>query len=366
MSEMKRQDKLYAAALISIPGLGGKSIRGLMKVYGSARSIWEASCHDWPHHVQLPRTAVAAMEKYKKQYDWDESVKRLHRHQTRVVTLWDDEYPLLLSQTFNPPPVLFYQGDFSLSPKIMAVVGSRKATAYGLSAARDLSGDMARNGIVVVSGGARGIDTRAHRGALSAQGKTIAVVANGLDTCYPPENSRLFQEIVDAGGAVVSEFPFGVRPLPQHFPARNRIIAGLARGVVVIEAAVRSGSLITADFALEEGRDVFAVPGSIYSAMSKGTNSLLQKGAALLTGVQDILDEYAWGAEKREQTKVLTALTLEESAILSIMPKDEVLSVEDIIGRTGLTASAVTTSILQLQLQGLVEDSGNGMYIRRA
>ncbi|MCH4188030.1 MAG: DNA-processing protein DprA [Megasphaera sp.] len=358
------QERLYAAALISMPHIGNKTLRALVETYGSAAAVWQAPCQEWCCAAPLA-AHVPELERWRKQYDWDTAVHLLERHQAQLVTLWEAAYPESLRQTFNPPVVLFYKGALTGLAKAVAVVGSRKATAYGLNAAQSLSGDMARNGITVVSGGARGIDTRAHEGALLAQGKTIAVVANGLDHTYPRENRQLFDHIVCQGGAIISEFPFGVAPLPQHFPARNRIIAGLARGVVVIEAASKSGSLITADFALEEGRDVFAVPGSIYSPLSKGTNELLRKGAIALTGIQDILDEYDWRRRRKKTAAPLLSLTLEESAVLAVISKDAAVSVEEVIVRTGLAASSVGTALLQLQLKDLIRDMGSCMYIQR-
>jgi DNA processing protein len=358
-------ERIYAAALVSIPGLGSASIRNLITVYGSAAAVWEADSSEWIQHIRLSDKKSPAMETYKKTYDWDYAVFALERHAIQIRLFTEETYPAYLRQTFNPPAVLFYQGEVGVQDQTIAIVGARKATAYGCNAARSLGADMARNGIVVVSGGARGIDTQAHRGALLAQGRTLAVVANGLDISYPPENKRLFQEIRAGGGAVVTEFPLGTRPLPQHFPARNRIIAGLSRGVAVIEAALKSGSLITADFALEEGRDVFAVPGSIFSDRSKGTNNLLRKGAIVLTGVQDVLDEYQWGGPMKKKEKSMIPLTLDEAAILSHIPKDEAISAEKIISRSGTAAAVVNSIVLQLQLKGIVEDRGNSMYVQK-
>lgn len=359
------QERLYAAALISIPHVGHKTLRALVETYGSAKAAWHAPCQEWICIAPIKPAYVSEIERCRKQYDWDAVVHQLECHRVRLTALWDADYPEFLRQTFNPPAVLFYKGTLSGLTKTVAVVGARKATAYGLNAAQSLSADMARNGITVVSGGARGIDTRAHEGALLARGKTIAVVANGLDQSYPRENKRLFDDIVCQGGAIISEFPFGVAPLPQHFPARNRIIAGLARCVVVIEAAKKSGSLITADFALEEGRDVFAVPGSIYSSMSQGTNELLRKGAIALTQIQDILDEYEWSCRRKKKNVPLLSLTLDESTVLSAISKDDSVSIEDIIVRTGLTASIVGAVLLQLQLKDIISDIGNSMYIQR-
>ena len=222
-----------------------------------------------------------------------------------------------------------------------------------------------RHDIQPRGGGARGIDTKAHLGALAGKGITCAVVANGLDTAYPPENKALFADIIEKGGSVVSEYAFGVRPLAMNFPARNRIIAGLCRCVVVTEAALRSGSLITADFALEEGRDVFAVPGSIYSEMSKGTNALLRKGAIALTGIEDILSEYGWDAEEMKQSPPPFSLTLLEEAVLEALPCDQPVSQDELVVKTKLPPSQLSPLLLKLQLYGLIEEAGGTSYVKK-
>jgi DNA processing protein len=201
----------------------------------------------------------------------------------------DEEYPEPLREINSPPNPLYIEGCFTQQPMI-AIVGSRRATRYGLDIARGLAAGLAAVGITVVSGLARGIDAAAHRGALEGNGKTVAVLAAGLDPVYPPEHAELAKEIVESGGALVSEMPSGTAPLPGRFPVRNRIISGLSKGVIVVEAAQQSGALITARMALDEGRDVMAVPGSIYNPYAAGTHDLLKKGAALVTSVDDVLN----------------------------------------------------------------------------
>jgi DNA processing protein len=207
----------------------------------------------------------------------------------KQLRLSHEEYPELLREINSPPDPLYLEGCLTEQPMI-AIVGSRRASRYGLDIARTLAADLAQAGITVVSGLARGIDAAAHRGALAGRGKTVAVLAAGLDPVYPPEHADLAREIVEHGGGLVSELPCGTAPLPGRFPVRNRIISGLSKGVIVVEAAQRSGALITARMALDEGRDVMAVPGSIHNPYTAGTHDLLKKGAALVTSLDDVLN----------------------------------------------------------------------------
>lgn len=359
-------ERLYTAALLSIPQLGSRNIRALVALFGSAKTVWETPASILQEAAGLSVKTTASIKTYRPDYDWDKQLHYLQTYQVQLVSLWEDTYPAALQQTFNPPVVLYYRGQLPQTDRTAAVVGARKATPYGLNVSQTIAADMARHQITVVSGGAKGIDTKAHQGALAAKGKTIAVIANGLDIAYPRENKRLFTEIVDAGGAVMSEYPFGMSPLSINFPARNRIIAGLCRCTVVIEAALRSGSLITADFALEEGRDVFAVPGSIYSAMSKGTHELIRKGAGILTQVEDILQEYGWDRAKKVPVSQPTyTLTLEESAVLNAISYDEAISREMLTVKTKLMPAQLSPIILKLQLQGLIEEINTSLIRKK-
>lgn len=358
-------ERLYTAALLAIPELGSRSIRALVALFGSAKTVWETPASTLQEAAGLSAKTTQSIQHYRPDYDWDKQLHCLQAYQVHLVSLWEDSYPAALQQTFNPPVILYYRGQIPQTNRTAAIVGARKATPYGLNVSQTIAADMARHQITVVSGGARGIDTKAHQGALSAKGKTIAVIANGLDIAYPSENKRLFAEIADTGGAVISEYPFGMRPLAVNFPARNRIIAGLCRCTVVVEAALRSGSLITADFALEEGRDIFAVPGSIYSTMSKGTHELIRKGAIILTQVEDILQEYGWDQTKKAHASKQTyTLTLEESAVLNALSYDEAMSREILTIKTKFTPSQLSPIILKLQLQGFVEEINNA-WIRK-
>jgi DNA processing protein len=250
----------------------------------------------------------------------------------------------------------------------VAIVGSRRATAYGLRTAERLAGDLAARGVTVVSGLARGVDTAAHRGALDVRGRTLAVLGSGIDRVYPPENRGLARQVTGAGG-VVSQFPMGTPPLPQHFPVRNRVIAGLTLGTVVVEAAERSGALITARLAAEMGREVYAVPGNVSSPVSQGTNDLLRDGASFARGWEDVVAELApaWrAAVKAVPAPAPDAMAVAADAgggVLSLLGDDPV-AIDRVIERSGLAAGTVAASLTELELRGLVKKLPGLRYVR--
>lgn len=269
----------------------------------------------------------------------------------------DPAYPPLVAELHDPPASLFVRGDVgALCRPSVAVVGARSCSAYGAQAARSVARDLAAAGLVVVSGLARGVDGEAHRGALEGGGKTVAVLGCGIDRDYPRSHAELARRIVGAG-AVVSEYPAGVEPAPWRFPARNRIIAGLALATVVVEARERSGALITADFALELGRDVFAVPGEITSSLSAGTNDLLRQGAAPLTAVRDVLD--VLGIEPAPPRSA--ASVSEAAAAVLALLREGALAADDVTRAGGLSSGEVAAALVELELAGLVTQA-DGVY----
>lgn len=355
---------IYAAALSGMAKLGAKRIRGLVTYFGSAEKVWRASTADILEAEVLSSAMAAKLYDYTHSTDLDRLARELREKNVSVLTWQEEGYPPLLKETANPPAVLFYRGAKPVWEKTIAIVGARKATAYGVNAAKAIAEGLGREGVTIVSGGARGIDTIAHEGCLLGGAPTAAVLACGLDVTYPPENRNLFQKICDAGGTLLSEYPLGTEPLGRQFPARNRIIAGMTRGVVVTEAAMRSGSLITADFALEEGRDVFSVPGSIWSAMSKGTNHLIRNGAICATGAGDILSEYGWNEEKTEESKKIKTeeLTLEEEMVYRFCCTGDTVSGEDLLVQSGFTVPKLTMICLSLTMKGYIREAGAGLY----
>jgi DNA processing protein len=278
---------------------------------------------------------------------------------------FDERYPALLACTPDPPPVLWVRGDpFVLGQPAVAIVGSRAATPYALQVATRLAAELAERGVVVVSGLARGVDSSAHVGCLDAGGRTVAVLGSGLDCVYPPEHAKLALRIAHQDGVVVSELGPGAPPLAEHFPLRNRIISGLSLGVLVVEASEKSGSLITARCALEQGRDVLAVPGSVLTGRNRGSHALLKDGAKIVETADDILEELGWPtADAVESDKNSKSLSTEP--LLANMQPGEVYSLEELVETTGMRASRLLTRLTELELLGHVSPAGGGRYARR-
>lgn len=344
-----------------VPGLGAVGFRKLVETFGSATEALRAGRKELQQVAGLRPEAIQAITTAPPQQQAERELKRIGQLGISLICFAEPEYPALLANIYNPPMVLFVKGDPGLLLKPgVAVVGSRAATSYGVKIARELSGQLAARGLVVVSGLALGIDTAAHAGALAAGGETVAVLGCGLDVVYPKSNERLAAEI-SKGGALVSEYPLGIQPDAFRFPARNRIISGLSRGVLVVEAAQRSGSLITARLAMDEGREVFAIPGRVDSVKSTGTHRLLQEGAKLVGSVDDILDELGWQtaspgvvSETGQPQLSPSALSADEASILQLLdvyPKH----IDTIITQAGLSAAKVSEILLLLELHGLIE-----------
>jgi len=285
------EDKLYWLALSLVQGVGAILFKRLVEAFGSPRSVFEASPAALQQIPGVGSKTAYHINRFLKTDTLRKQLQLIEKHRVQIVTFNEEAYPELLRTIFDPPPVLYVKGTLSEKDRLaVAVVGSRKSSTYGRSTAEKMGADLAAKGITVVSGLARGIDSFAHRGALKGSGRTIAVLGNGVDQIYPIENRSLYEEVVEKG-AVISEFPMGTPPDRKNFPVRNRIISGLSLGIVVVEAGDRSGALITADQALEQGREVFAIPGNISSYTSRGTHRLIKQGAKLVETVEDILEE---------------------------------------------------------------------------
>ncbi len=354
----------YAAALAGCPRLGSKHMRELIEYFHIPENVWKASDDDIRQSQLLKGKTLESFFSWRHETEPDRIEEEMYQKGVRSVTFEEEDYPYLLRNTINPPAVLFYKGTLPADEKMMAIVGSRKATSYGIQTAGNFASGLAAEGVTIVSGGARGIDSAAHRGALRSHGKTVVVAAFGLDRVYPPENRNLFAQIIEEGGALISEYPLGTPPLGRQFPARNRIIAGLCRGVIVVEAAERSGSLITSDFALEEGRDVFSVPGSIYIPSCAGTNQLIRNGAICCTSFENVLAEYGWNKKEEKKEKIyLEQLTLQEELVYRFCCTENEVTAEEIIQQSGLSVVTVTMVLLQLQLKGYIKETGPGRYM---
>lgn len=353
-------DRIYVAALQKIPGIGNARIKKLMAFFGDAQQAWQAKPSDLACCKILDEPTCRTFLMLRAKLDIVKIANQWERQGISLCREGDACYPALLQNIFDPPVLLYYIGNLPMSKQLIAVVGARKSSVYGRNAAHMFGSELASVGVCVVSGAARGIDTAAHKGALD-KGTTIAVLGCGVDVSYPPENRQLLGQIATRGGAVLSEYPPGTAPHPAFFPARNRIISGLSKGVVVVEAAERSGALITAEQALDEGRDVFAVPGSIFSDSSKGVHRLIKQGAKLVDNVNDILEEYDWG---RHAGPPAVQLSAEESAVYGKMDFEQPVSLEELAVTTRLPVSTISYLLLQLELRGLVTAQGACCYIR--
>ncbi|MDK2798592.1 MAG: processing protein [Clostridiales bacterium] len=355
-------DKLkYWLWLTNLSGIGSIKITKALKVFESPEQIWNATkldlkCADMLSEQDIYSYTNKSLDKAEK------ILSDLEKLGIEAITFKDPRYPQELKNIYDPPYVLYVKGNLPPCDAIcISIVGSRKASLYGQNVAEKLSYQLAEKGITVVSGMARGIDTSAHKGALKAGKKTIAVLGCGVDIVYPKENTKLMEYIIN-NGAVISEFPPGTYPKPGNFPARNRIISGLAYGTVVVEAGERSGSLITADFALEQGRDVFAVPGNIDNYNSIGTNNLIKQGAKMVTCVEDVLEELPINNIELCNTNngitkindsVYLDLSNEEKIIISHLSTTPI-HIDELCRKLGYSMQKINSILTLLEVKGLV------------
>jgi DNA processing protein len=345
-----------------VKGIGPVKFRRLPDHFGDPQAAWQAS-HAGLAAAGLDRRAIENLHAVRSGGQLDAALRAIEQAGAQVLTWDDDRYPRNLRSIPQPPPVLYVLGTLAPADEwSVAVVGTRRASAYGREAARDLAAGLAANGVTVVSGLARGIDVVAHRAALEAGGRTLAVLGSGVDVVYPPEHQALADAITRAG-ALVSDYPMGTAPESGNFPPRNRLISGLSKGVIVVEAGEVSGALITADFAAEQGRDVFAVPGSILAHSARGTNRLIQQGAKLVAGVSDVLEELnlALVNEQRTARAVLPA-DATEARLLACLSAEPV-HIDDIGAQVGLPMSQVSGALALMELKGLVRQIGSMNYI---
>lgn len=367
------EEREALAVLNMVNGVGPVRARQLIGHFGDAATILKSSRSQLLAVHGIGEETATAIAGWEKSTDLGAELRRLEEFGCRLVIQSDPEYPAMLKQIYDPPLVLYVKG--TLLPKdknAVAMVGSRMTTHYGIEVARKLSYQLAYLGVTVVSGGARGIDTAAHQGALAAMGRTLAVLGTGINLVAPPENLKLFEQIT-ASGALITQFPFNRPGDRQSFPIRNRIVAGMTLGTVVVEANMSSGALITSNFATEYGRQVFAVPGRIDSPRSKGCHDLIKKGAKLCEGAEDILSEFEYlfppsnRAPSPGETGVLPALELSESEnqVYKTLGTEEI-SIDDVISRTSLPVSAVSVALLSLEMKRLVRQLPGRMFLRNS
>ncbi len=361
---MDEVERTYWIAFSRIPRIGRVRTSQLEEHFGSLAAAWAAT----PGELKaagLDSGSLAAVAAARGRIDPARQLDDLAAHDVRALTWHDNEYPRLLREVYDRPPVLFVRG--TLLPEddwAVAVVGTRRVSVYGRQAAEDMARGLAASRVTVVSGLARGVDAIAHRAAIDAGGRTIAVLACGLDMVYPPEHKRLAEQIMEQG-ALISDYPPRTQPRSEFFPRRNRILSGISLGVLIVEGDVKSGAMITARQALDQNREVFAVPGSIYSPNSRGTNKLIQDGEAKLTlDVQDVLVELnlTMAAQQMEMTELLPADET-ESVLLRLLGA-EPLHVDEIRCQSGLPIASVTSTLAMLELKGTVRQVGQMNYVR--
>ncbi len=358
-------------ALNMVEHVGPVRVRQLLEYFGDPAAILRANKRELMQVHGIGEDTAESIAGWEKSVRLDDELKRITDFGCRIVIQDDPEYPELLKQIYDPPMVLYVKG--ALLPKdknAVALVGSRMTTPYGIEAARKLAYQLAYLGVTVISGGARGIDSAAHQGALSAKGRTLAILGTGINIVWPAENKELFDRIA-SNGAVVTQFPFNRPGDKQSFPIRNRIVAGMTLGTVVVEANMSSGALITANFATEYGRQVFAVPGRIDSPRSKGCHDLIKKGAKLCEGVEDILSEfeYLFPPSNRPpspaETGVLPALELSvnEQSVYDALSQEEI-TVDEVIRRSGLPPSAASVVLLSLEMKRMIRQLPGKLFVR--
>ncbi|MCA9972511.1 MAG: DNA-processing protein DprA [Anaerolineales bacterium] len=357
-------DPKYWLGFNLVKGIGPAKVQSLLDYFGSLSNAWHAN-QTQLEKLGFDRRAIKSFFTARAELDLDAAMRQLESAGFRMLTWASADYPAYLREVPAAPPVIFMAGELLEADRLaVAVVGTRRLTSYGRQVTRDLVTGLVQNGVTVVSGLARGIDAVAHKMALELGGRTIAVLGSGLDQIYPAENRHLVPQIQAGRGAVLTEYALGTKPEARNFPPRNRIISGLSLGIVVVEADVRSGALITVRFALEQGREVFAVPGNINSPASRGTNELIQQGAKLVTSVEDILEELNLSMVTA-QTAVQLALpeTAEEVALLANLSRQPT-HVDDLARLTGLPTSTLNSTLTLMELKGMVQQVGRMNFVR--
>ena len=357
------RDVRYWIGFNRVYGIGPAKVRALIDHFGDLEPAWLAQPADLKA-AGLDRRSIENLLAARQSIDLDREVERVHQAGAQIIR-WDDaDYPPLLRSLPDSPPVLYVTGQLTPADRewTVAIVGTRKASAYGRQVAETLAEALARNGITIVSGLARGIDAVAHESALKAGGRSLGVLACGIDQVYPFEHKRLVERLIEHG-AVLSETPVGSPPEGGNFPARNRIISGLSLGVIVVEAGETSGALITADRALEQGREVFAVPGNIFARTSLGTNRLLKEGATLVTSAEDVLEALNLKmVVAQSEARAVIPEDATEARLLSMLSADPV-HVDQIVRESGLPVAQVSSALAMMELKGLVRQVAGMQYV---
>jgi DNA processing protein len=357
-------DLKYWLGFNLVKGIGPTKLQALLEFYKDVGAAWHATERDL-ERLGLDRRAIATFMETRAETDLDEYLKRVEDAGVSVLTWESENYPRYLLEVPAPPPVLYVAGDIVETDQwAVAVVGTRRLTVYGKQMVRELVTGLVRNNVTIVSGLARGIDGIAHKTAVELGGRTLAVLGSGLDCLYPPEHRGLARRIIKEGrGAIISDYPLGTQPEAKNFPPRNRIISGLSLGVVVIEAGEKSGALITANFALEQNRDVFAVPGNVNSRASAGTNRLIQQGAKLVMSVEDIQDELNLTMAPQQMVVQMAMPESKEEAALLKHLSPQPAHVDELCRASGMSSAEVSSTLAIMELKGMVQQVGGMRYV---
>lgn len=393
-------DTIYIAGLQSLYNVGATHVRRFIEDFGSPYDAWQAvkKVENLKPYAHIPTADKRAIASSAKDEKLDYIIHKIDEYKMDFTTFLDKDFPSILNHIYNPPAILFMRGNRALLDKRLnriALVGARRCSLYGRNVARMLGKELGKYSTIIVSGGARGIDAHGHEGLLASLGYGIVVMGCGLDIAYPRENTKLFDRILQNNGLLVSEYPPGTPPSAKHFPARNRIISGLSRGVIVVEAKASSGSLITADMAVSEGRDVFVVPCNLLDHTADGNKFLMRNGAFVLTGYEDIVKEYhltlrdMFSTEERlsppnkkdtmsvkdsnqignhgqgvdTQGLSMLSFNMDKSLILSEIPHDRCITVSDILKATSIPLQQLQPVLLELEMEGAIENHPPRGYI---
>lgn len=358
MSDLK-----YWLGFNLVKGIGAAKAQALLGQFGDPAAAWQASEAELLR-IGFDQRAIQSFLEARASLDLDKALARVEAAGIKLLTWNSPDYPRYLREIANPPPLLYLRGELSPADQwAVAIVGTRRLTTYGRQVTQELAAGLARNGVTIVSGLARGIDSIAHKAALEAGGRTLAVLGSGLDCLYPAENRSLAEKIQAGQGAILTEYALGVQPEARNFPPRNRIISGLSLGVVVVEAGLTSGALITAAFALEQDREVFAVPGNVHSPASQGANRLIQRGAKLVTKVEDVLEELNLGLVPEQTAAQMTLPESAEEALLLEHLSGQPVHVDELSQSAGLPTALVSSTLTLMELKGMVRQVGGMNYV---
>lgn len=355
----------YWVAYSRIQKIGPVNFKKLIDFFVDMERAWQAN-YQQLKMAGLDENLVNEIIIRRQEINPDEEMELMEKENIQAVTLQDNDYPANLKEIFNPPPILYYRGSIDFLNNIcLAVVGTRKFSNYGRQVTEDIVASLAKNGITIISGLALGIDSIAHKACLDASGKTVAVLGSGADKqcVYPSSNRYIADKIINSGGGIISEYPIGTNPTKYTFPMRNRIVSGLTRAVLVIEAPKNSGSLITAKYALDQNRDVFAIPGNIYGTNSQGTNQLIKDGAKLITNGDDILQELNIQIVFSEIDTKQKIDTEEEKIVLDLLSRDP-LHIDKIKKMSTLNINVLLSTLTLMEIKGLIKDTGGKNYIK--